>query len=585
MGNTNSSASDIITYIGVPLAVLGVLPILYNPLATLAALSRIRRMLRHSRLTALTRSDVVNRVIEVDLPRYAVTPWHRSMHRSAYWSLAPHPSTIPGGSWSVFNWNTNTIGIRTQRVEYADQLRQPQVEVAFEELICYLLDLGAVPNAHGWRLLRNTGLWTPVGCALMQSPDGTHKALTVAPLDNSDGHLSLAVSWSSHWTTRDHTSLPPYWVRLPAPSPEAQTLAPIENSTDTKDSQDIESQVDENHIPPSTPAPKKVSSRTIICKIASQGLIAAQHELDPESPPSSHSDPGPESPLDNLPIDHLRPATTAIWFASAATAYGTSARTLLWSHRIPETLLSFVRRASIPCGVLELISLVDPSATPEWGTLSADDSEARRVELMMRRMREQRGHMEKEARMSVAERQQAIKARMERENLQRLDDFRDKMHADLQRKEARLLEALQSPKWTPAQLAPHALRWLKENSAWGSIFSSVAVPEVPVSWSLKPVLGPLLHTIVLNDELSSRLVAALESWKAWSENGGMRRTDIDALMKDADGDKEAFALASLVAAGIGEATSGDGITGARAGDAVGADMQECLGMWPKIRLG
>lgn len=113
----------------------------------------------------------------------------------------------------------------------------------------------------------------------------------------------------------------------------------------------------------------------------------------------------------------------------------------------------------------------------------------------------------------------------------------------------------------------------------------MAVPEVPVSWSLKPVLGPLLHTIVLNDELSSRLVAALESWKAWSENGGMRRTDIDALMKDADGDKEAFALASLVAAGIGEATSGDGITGARAGDAVGADMQECLGMWPKIRLG
>ncbi|KAM0612440.1 hypothetical protein ACHAQF_005239 [Verticillium nonalfalfae] len=407
MGNTNSSASDIITYIGVPLAVLGVLPILYNTLATLAALSRIRRMLRHSRLTALTRSDVVNRVIEVDLPRYAVTPWHRSMHRSAYWSLASHPSTIPGGSWSVFNWNTNTIGIRTQRVEYADQLRQPQVE----------------------------------------------------------------------------------------------------------------------------------------------GLIAAQHELDPESPSSSHSDPDPESPLDNLSIEHLRPATTATWFASAATAYGTSARTLLWSHRIPETLLSFVRRASIPCGVLELISLVDPSATPEWGTLSADDSEARRVELMMRRMREQRGHMEKEARMSVAERQQAIKTRMERENLQRLDDFRDKMHADLQRKEARLLEALQSPKWTPAQLAPHALRWLKENSAWGSIFSSVPVPEGPVSWSLKPVLGPLLHTIVLNDELSSRLVAALESWKAWSENGGMRRADIDALMKDANGDREAFALASLVAAG------------------------------------
>ncbi|KAM0270020.1 hypothetical protein ACHAQH_009591 [Verticillium albo-atrum] len=582
MGNSNnSSASDIITYIGVPLAVLGVLPILYNTLATLAALSRIRRMLRHSRLTALTRSDVVNRVIEVDLPRYAVTPWHRSMHQSAYWSLAPHPSTIPGGSWSVFNWNTNTIGVRTQRVEYADQLRQPQVEVAFEELICYLLDLGAVPNAHGWRLLRNTGLWTPVGCALMQSPDGTHKALTVAPLDNSDGHLSLAVSWSSHWTTRDHTSLPPYWVRLPAPPSESQAVPPPENSPDAKGGMDIDSGVAEISSPPSTPLKKNDSARAIICKVASQGLIAAQHELDPESPSPSDPDYAP----DNLPIDHLRPATTATWFASAATAYGTSARTLLWSHRIPETLMSFTRRASIPCGVLELISLVDSSATPEWGSHSADDSEARRVELMMRRMREQRGHMEKESRMPVAERQRAMKERMERENLQRLDDFRDKIHEDTQRKEARLLEALQSPKWTPAQLAPHALRWMKENSTRGSMFSAVSVPEVHVGWSLKPVLGPLLHAMVLDAELSSRLMAALETWKAWSENGGMRRADIDALIADADGEREAFALASLIAAGVGEAAAGDGVTGVRAGEAVGADMQECLGMWPKVRLG
>ena len=56
---------------GVPLAVLGVLPILYNTAVTLAALSKIKRMLKHSRLTALTRSDVVNRIIEVELPRYA----------------------------------------------------------------------------------------------------------------------------------------------------------------------------------------------------------------------------------------------------------------------------------------------------------------------------------------------------------------------------------------------------------------------------------------------------------------------------------------------------------------------------------
>lgn len=138
----HSSPSDIITYIGVPLAVLGVLPILYNTVVTLAALSKIKRMLRHSQLKALLRGDVVNRVIEVELPRYAVTPLDRFEHRREYWSLSRCPSSIPGGSWTTFNWRTNVIGNKTQRVEYADQLRQPQVEVAFGELVSYLMDLG-----------------------------------------------------------------------------------------------------------------------------------------------------------------------------------------------------------------------------------------------------------------------------------------------------------------------------------------------------------------------------------------------------------------------------------------------------------
>src|SRR5512140_3375661 len=153
------SPVDVITYIGVPLAVLGVLPILYNTFLTLAALSQIKRILRHSRLTALVRSDVVNRVIEVELPRYAVRPHDRFNDRAEYWSLSRHPSPIKGGSWTTFNWRSHVIGLQNQRIEYADQLRQPQVEVAFDELVSYLLDLGAVPEPHGFRLLRSTGLW------------------------------------------------------------------------------------------------------------------------------------------------------------------------------------------------------------------------------------------------------------------------------------------------------------------------------------------------------------------------------------------------------------------------------------------
>lgn len=109
-GLSSPSATDVITYIGVPLAVLGVLPILYNTAVTLAARSKIKRMLRLNRLLITgpdglhdhghvkLRSDIINRVIEVDLPRYAVKPWDRFCSKAEYWSLpSDNPSTIPGG--------------------------------------------------------------------------------------------------------------------------------------------------------------------------------------------------------------------------------------------------------------------------------------------------------------------------------------------------------------------------------------------------------------------------------------------------------------------------------------------------------
>jgi hypothetical protein len=196
----------------------------------------------------------VNRVIEVELPRYAATPWDRFNDKQRYWTLSRHPSMIPGGTWTTFHWRTNAIGIKTQRVEYADQLRQPQAEIAFDELVSYLLDLGAVPDPHGWKLLRSTGLWTPVGCALMKSPNGRETALTVAPLDDADGNLSLAVSWSSTWTTRDSSSLPPYWVRLPPPEPatvDKSGISPVDRPSSSADKKpvDKETGADEDESP------------------------------------------------------------------------------------------------------------------------------------------------------------------------------------------------------------------------------------------------------------------------------------------------------------------------------------------------
>jgi hypothetical protein len=422
----NPTAVDIITYIGVPLAVLGVMPIMYNTVVTLAAVSRIKRMLRHSRLTALTRSDVVNRVIEVELPRYAVTPLDRIVHKDEYWSLSRHPSEIPGGSWTTFNWKTNTIGLKTQRLEYADQLRQPQVEVLFDELVSYLMDLGAVPDQHGWRLLRSTGLWTPVGCSLLKSPDGQRNALTVAPLDDSDGHLSLAVNWSSNWTTRDHGSLPPYWVRLPAPPATKLAEEDEEENTDIEEgSAGTKVSVEQEHNQAGA-STHKISMDTvqqevesnaheqITCQISVDGIVDAIPQKE-----GQHTSTRPDS----LFVEHIRNRpgrTDGTWFASAITAYGTTSQTILWNYKIPDDILSFSRKDTVPCGVLVLLGVVGDAETPEWATTHNDSGSS--LDLFVRRNREQQAAIQAEARMPPAQREQAARDRMRRENEQRLDD-------------------------------------------------------------------------------------------------------------------------------------------------------------------
>ncbi|KAL7942011.1 hypothetical protein V8C42DRAFT_333348 [Trichoderma barbatum] len=566
MSENGKSATDIITYIGVPLAVLGVLPILYNTFATLASLSRIRRMLRRSRLTALTRSDVVNRVIEIDLPRYAVMPLDRFQNRSEYWTLSRHPSSIPGGSWTTFNWKTNAIGMKTQRVEYADQVRQPQVEVAFDELVSYLLDLGAVPDPHGWKLLRSTGLWAPVGSSLMRSPDGREKALTLAPLDDSDGHLSLAVAWSSSWITRDHAHLPPYWVRLPSPagkSRESEAAVGDHEKKDEKKAQDAgERQVQSGSTSEASSHDEANSierqvhaniENDITCEISLSGLVTAlvQGDINSNSTPES------------LYIEHLRiqsRKSNGVWFASAATAYGTSSQTILWNYKIPDDILLFSRKETVPCGVLVLLGMVDESETPEWATKHNDYGAS--LDQFSQRNREQRHAMEAEARMAPAQREQAVRDRMRRETEQRMQDMRDKMRTDQQQRDQRAMEALQSPKWDTKLVADYCLTWLKSRHIWDE------------SLSVKDIVGFMLHRMVRDGEFTSTVSRMLDTWKAWADMGGMRKSDYQTIQEN----QSTFAEATLLIALIKDTS--DALEGTLA-----MDLQECLRMWHKVRLG
>lgn len=623
------------------------LPILYNTVVTLVAVSRIKRILRRARLTALTRGDVINRVIEIELPRYAVAPWDRFQDRAQYWRLARGgPSAIPGGSWTAFNWRANAIGLRTQRVEYADQLRQPQAEVAFDDLVCYLLDLGAAPDPHGWRLLRSTGLWTPVGCVLMRSPDGTRTALSVAPLTDSDGHLSLAVAWDDEWTTRDCSDLPPYWVELPpwarrrprrrsgaaAAGDGGESDENIGQGKGAGDDEDDDStsnsswRVPREHDPRAAAAAAAslqrketgISSvdstqqgsqgdagpRPITCQISAEGLVTAL-ALEERLQSSVQ--------LGGLSVDHLRIVgggssriyggggsssstnsggrTDGTWFASAATAFGTTSQTILWSYRIPEPLVRFACRPTVPCGVLVLLGVVPEDETPEWSMAGGGEGhESRRrmeeLETFARRGREQRAAVAAEAHMAPAQMEAAVRDRLRREGEQRLQDLRDRQRDQAARREARLSEALQSPRWDAARVAGRSLAWLKERSKAEEEEKEGKEEHgkddgdderlfvVDDQADLKQAVGMLLHRMVLDRAFATRLCRLLDLWMAWADNGGMRKSDFQAL----DEDKATFALATLVVALISDASSA--LEGT-----LSMDLQECLRMWTKVRLG
>jgi hypothetical protein len=136
------------------------------------------------------------------------------------------------------------------------------------------------------------------------------------------------------------------------------------------------------------------------------------------------------------------------------------------------------------------------------------------------------------------------------------------MRLDTQRRETRMMEALQSPKWDTKLVAEKNLAWMREKG------------EVHNELSLKELVGTVLHRMVLDGEFSSRLCRMLDLWKAWAENGGMRRSDLTALQED----QITFAYATLLVAIIKD-------TSTALEGTVSMDLQECLRMWRTVRLG
>ncbi|KAF2678206.1 hypothetical protein K458DRAFT_423390 [Lentithecium fluviatile CBS 122367] len=547
------SAVDIITYIGIPLAVLGVLPTIYTVLKSFLTLREITRTLHQNGVVAITRSALLTGIVEVEIPRRSIIPLDRG--DPAYFSMRRTPSRLKGGTWTLFNWKEMVIGVKSYRLQYHDELSQPQAEIEFEALIAFLLDRGAVPYKEGWADLRSAGLWTPAGTRLLVYPGEGEEVLSVAISDDSDGILSVGMKWRPEWDKRGRDSVPPYWVRIVAPGKEGDVIASInevegwnalgeENAVGKKGAflDDESAASEEVHIP-----------SALRIRISAAGVQEAYTEANSAS---------------KLPLLHLRPvhpsypssdSTAGFWFSIAATALQAPLGGL-WSFSIPAEILTLARHNTVPCGVMVLLGTLTDDAVPAWRTPHLDE-QAERFEKHVKFV-EQSRKVNEEMRLPLEQRDAARKKRMEAEAIEFHNDSRRRRMREEQRKEAETLEAIQSQKLPIARVCAANLNYLTTKL------------KLPLTPSTHDLLSQILYAMANDASFAARLATMLDLWKNWAQSGGMAKSHFLAVKED----QVTFALASVVLAVLA------GMVSEPMGSVVG-DLQECLRMWKKVRLG
>ncbi len=544
-------ASDIITYIGIPLAVLGVLPIIYTAINSLITIRKVQQALRRNGLSeASTRSSLMSGIVEVSLPRFSITPLDRE-EDSEYWNLNPNASTLKGGSWTIFNWNCLITGSRLYRLQYSDELQIPQADINFEELLSFLLDRGAVPDVKGLHMLRLAGLWTPTGTSIMLSPDTTKSVLKVALPSDSDGILSLALHWNPIWDDREHNYLPPGWMRLQLPRPEEAELAEDDKKRPTQGMGSgplpLEKALDGARPEKRPPQLRPMSIRFRLGHHGDSVTISNaiwEHE---------------NMPLAGSPsLDHLRSTPASTWAPSIALVLGLSKSFPLYNHHLDPSLISLASRESIPCGVLVTLGLLDESEAPPWETKYDRLEFAHRHHSdFLTRQRE----IDAENKMSPAQANIARTKRLAAEMQQRGDQVRMDMQRDRERRATRQREAIGSPRLDTTLVSNAALKHLKaEKSIDGDGFEA-AVETVLIG-------------IMNQDEPLMVVCTILEKWRAWTDRGGMTIEDLQTLEKE----KLAFCNAACVMGLIKEVST-------KEESAVALDMRECVEHWKMVRLG
>jgi len=568
-----ASAADVITYVGVPLAVIGVLPTLYTFLNALVTLRHIKRRLAENNVAALTRSGLLSGIIEVEIPRKSITPLDRT--DETYFKLSRSSSTLKGGSYTLFHWRELSIGTKTYRLAYHEELAQPQAEIDFESLVAFLLDRGAVPSPSGFADLRSSGLWTPTGTKLLLSPMSHDAVLSVAPAEDSDGILSLSLYWQRGWDKRGIHDLPPYWTRI---HPPVKVTKPDENKIEEVDSEakgkdDVSIDVKEMSRA-STVVEKKSDTTTDDIDMVIELVKRTSTEEDRVRPSQSsvrlrigdggvgeaYYDDDPTEPVRcrHLQAHHNEPNSTSMWFCSAATALRAHEGGL-WAFAMPEDVIHLSRRDVIPCGAVVLLGFLADTDVPAWRT--EKDQAMENFERQQKMIAQTRALAE-EGRLPPEERRKAQEARMRKQMMDFHYECQKRRLEDEKRKEEEVKEALVSQKLTVGRVAEASRQWLEKEKHVGEGLSVALVCE------------KALWEMIFDEEFAKNITDMLDTWNSWAENGGMSKAQFE----DLKSKKVIFAHAACLLGVIKD--SG----GAGAGDLV-ADMRECLRMWKKVRLG
>jgi len=568
-----ASAADVITYVGVPLAVIGVLPTLYTFLNALATLRNIKRRLAENNVTALTRSGLLSGIIEVEIPRKSLTPLDRT--DETYFKLSRTSSTLKGGSYTLFHWRELSIGTKTYRLAYHDELAQPQAEIDFESLVAFLLDRGAVPSPNGFADLRTSGLWTPTGTKLLLSPISHDAVLSVAPAEDSDGILSLSLCWQRNWDKRGIHDLPPYWTRIHPPvklaKDDEKKIEEVDSAAKGKDDMSI----DVKEMSRASTVVEKKSDTVAEGSDMAIELIKRISTEDSKLRPMQSSvrlrigdggvgeayyddDPTEQVRCRHLQTHHNEPNSTATWFCSGATALRAHEGGL-WAFAIPEDIIHLSRRDVIPCGAMVLFDFLTDKDVPAWRT--ERDQTMENFEKQQKMMSQSRELLE-EMRLPPEERRKAQEARMRKQMADFHYESQKRRLEEERRREDEVKEALVSQKLTVGRVAEASRGWLEKEKHVGEGLSVALVCE------------KALWEMIFDEEFAKSIADMLDSWNSWAENGGISRAQFE----DLKSKKVIFAYAACLLGVIKDSS------GAGAGDLV-VDMRECLRMWKKVRLG